>query len=818
MSKGEILEHKGEGLYRVRQKLAVERIQQELTQVQARLAELAVELPTAKLELIHADDAVRDKAQEIEQLIPDYAAGTDGALQKITALQTELIRLQSEAGQLRLKVADLIAEDLANRKRQNQLEQVPEGREMDLWCADYSVELTGEVGLVDINDEGGQGALIQPGFEDGAVYDAARDGALFPNLAQSGPQIYLNAALLPGVQKWRPRYRIGTITKLNGDVCDVDLDPAQSSAQNLNINQAETLQQVPIKYMDCDGFAFEESDRVLVRFTKSGPLVVGFFENPKDCGAPKIAATPMLSTGNFWTGQYFGPRFEDDSGNPINPPLGEPGADLPAWVFKVAGGQLASYTRGMPATYGLRNWVGEKESDILSWHGPSSRICWLLRSALDDMDPMFPPFGSTVFYKSKVICDLLDMPIGSTYKSVDGAAIVYKGDAGDRYLRVCASNAVDHYPGNWLNLLYRIAIIDIPWSGPTPDIGNAQVLSTYTHYIAAAPVTGMYFSPSGAQGTLCLSRDNSKLHKIRVEINQYGSIRINDYQIENPVIGPRSGTTTRSVSDDIVNKTGTSTSSGTIAENRKVIGFEYVGETETPVEVVDAEQVVYSYLRVSGPYTGEIVETASRGPSKIVFGGKTLIETEMGLSRSQTVTGNRDYSTRTFNQSYEYIDQQGLIIDARLGFVAATIVTSHIGASSISKTMSLSVNLKGSEIGRISQTKSEPRGPSGNDPRFFRIGGVSGTFDFKPTYGQGGPVITFPTINRPSIRPVRQGSFAAVGGAFIGSFEWQPRFDTGVDGMGYVQRLSISSGGDPASEFMDRNSEDGYLLTNVGII
>jgi len=305
VSKGEIIEHKGEGLYRVRQKLAVERIQQELTQVQARLAELAVELPTAKLELIHADDAVRGKAQEIDALIPDYAAGADGALQKIAALQAELIRLQSEARQQRLKVAELIAEDLANRKRQSQLEQVPEDRELEAWCADYTLDLDGEVGLVDINDEGGQGTLIHPGYDEAAVYDPARDGALFPNLAQSGPQIYLNAALLPGVQKWRPRYRIGTITKLISDVCNVALDPAQSSAQNLNINQAETLQQVPIKYMDCDHFAFQEGDRVLVRFTQNGPLVVGFEESPRECDVAFLCHID----NSFCSTQYDGTPF-----------------------------------------------------------------------------------------------------------------------------------------------------------------------------------------------------------------------------------------------------------------------------------------------------------------------------------------------------------------------------------------------------------------------------------------------------------------------------------------------------------------------------
>ena len=52
MSKGEIIGHIADGKYRVRQKLAVEKIKEELIELNARIAELAVELPTAKLELL----------------------------------------------------------------------------------------------------------------------------------------------------------------------------------------------------------------------------------------------------------------------------------------------------------------------------------------------------------------------------------------------------------------------------------------------------------------------------------------------------------------------------------------------------------------------------------------------------------------------------------------------------------------------------------------------------------------------------------------------------------------------------------------------
>src|SRR5690606_35828260 len=283
MSKGEIISHLGEGKYRIRQKLAVERIQQELTKLGDRIAQLAIDLPTRQLELLQAESAVEAKAQEIEAAIPTLQAGVAGARAQIAKLQADLVPLHSAVRQLQLKVATLTAEKLSVLKRQAQLEAVPEGHEMDVWCADYSLELTGEVGLVDVNDEGGQGTVIQPGYEDDAVYSTFRDGALFPDLAQSGAQIFFNAAILPGVQKWSPRYRVGIISNLQGDTCTITLNSASSSAQDLDINKDKVLVDVPIKYMDCDGGVFEDGDEVVVRFTRHGPLVIGFYTNPKAC-------------------------------------------------------------------------------------------------------------------------------------------------------------------------------------------------------------------------------------------------------------------------------------------------------------------------------------------------------------------------------------------------------------------------------------------------------------------------------------------------------------------------------------------------------
>jgi hypothetical protein len=308
MSKGEIISHAGEGKYLVRQKLATDRIQRELEKLGERLAQLAVDLPNKKLELIQADGAVNDKAQDIDSAIPALMAGEEGARDTIKRLQTELIRLRSDASQIGFEVKALIAEDLAARKRKNLLQRVPDGKDLEAWCADFSLELEGEVGIADINDEGGKGLVIRPGFEDLAVHEPDRDGTLYPDLAQSSAQAYLNAALLPGVQKWRPQYRVGIITSVVDDFCDLSMADAKSSAQGLDINKESVLRGVPIKYMDCNGDVFQEGDRVVVEMQGRDwqqPRVIGFESNPREC----TPAFLFFGTSSYCSINYNGIPF-----------------------------------------------------------------------------------------------------------------------------------------------------------------------------------------------------------------------------------------------------------------------------------------------------------------------------------------------------------------------------------------------------------------------------------------------------------------------------------------------------------------------------
>jgi hypothetical protein len=444
MSKGEIVSGGTDGLYTVKLTYASERVEAELAQINERIAEVAVEIPNKKLEVIAAVDVSDSLIRDIDLLIPDYRENPEQFADQIRNLQIQLVAQRGQIARLTISRDTLIAENLSLLKKRGQLESAPSDEIIEAWCADYTETLSGIVGLADINDQGGQGFLVQPGFADDAQYIPSRDGALFPNIAQSGPQIYFNTAILPGVQKWRPRYRIGVISLLDGDSCSVELDDAFSSVLGLNINAQTNYSGVPIQYMDCNGAAFEDGDRVLVAFTQSGPVVIGFEKEPTPCQLLRFAFEPSQYTKpssnvlrTFW-GQPF-----DNGVSEINPPLGTEFGANPVWAAAPVDNSLL-VTKGNPLNYGNRNWIS-KTKTVLSWEGPPARV-------FDNTRIFFNPgigwphpqwqerfYTSTVVYKEfQVIIDLTEHAAAAACSEVHGAAI-YEDLNEQKWLYVIAS-------------------------------------------------------------------------------------------------------------------------------------------------------------------------------------------------------------------------------------------------------------------------------------------------------------------------------------------------------------------------------------------
>jgi len=209
--------------------------------------------------------------------------GTDNEL---SSYDLKLERLAMQKGNADARVAQLAGVDTTDQR--------------SVWCVEYNVDLDGQVGTIEIDAEQPQ-ILIAPG---GAVYDPPADGVFTSRDVLSPEASFLNVALLPGVQKYSPTYRLGEITAVDAiaDVASVLLDDATSSAQDLDINQITDLINVPVEYLNCNAKAFELGDRVVVKFegqSVSSPKVIGFESNPKPCETSAQIRFARIDTPNI---------------------------------------------------------------------------------------------------------------------------------------------------------------------------------------------------------------------------------------------------------------------------------------------------------------------------------------------------------------------------------------------------------------------------------------------------------------------------------------------------------------------------------------
>jgi len=295
MGKGRIVSGGEDGLYTVELLHNRERIDAEINFLTAKLADLQAEVDALNAE---RDGLVAERNAIATDIDTAVATAEEGEIPDVEALLVDLAQVSAQIQQQGARIAMIRGRMLESTKRKEQLEAVPADPQQQAWCADYTEDLTGEVATVEVPAEGvvGQFAtsrrvIIRPGYEGRADYADALDGQMFHREGQAGYQAYLNAAILPGVQRWKPQYRIGVITSVDTDTdtCSLTIQSENSSAQSLAIDPPDlqfTKTGVPIEYMECDAEAFEAGDRVLVEFQGrdwSAPKVIGFESEPKPC-------------------------------------------------------------------------------------------------------------------------------------------------------------------------------------------------------------------------------------------------------------------------------------------------------------------------------------------------------------------------------------------------------------------------------------------------------------------------------------------------------------------------------------------------------
>jgi hypothetical protein len=347
MGKATIISSLGEGKYRVQVHYDRSRAEAQITRLQAELAEIDAALPQLQQTI---DSALIDLDWAEEVLSAAIAAyrvePTAENQQKVKAAQESVRDTQTNLRAARAAKSTAELRRAAALKRIEFLQaNLPSDTEADAWCADYSEALTGEVGTIEPARAAGDGLpVLYPGGEAGdqAGHDSTRDGQLQPVLAGTPASAAWNYAMLPGADRWRPRYRIGEITSLDSEagLADVALDPLTSTHQDLDVNQSAVLADVPIQYMDCHAAAFELGDRVVVEFQGQDwalPRVIGFESEPRECSAQGLACRV------------------GDTPQVLRRPTG-------VWQAKARPGVL----------YGNIDWRGEGET-VLSWWGVPTR-------------------------------------------------------------------------------------------------------------------------------------------------------------------------------------------------------------------------------------------------------------------------------------------------------------------------------------------------------------------------------------------------------------------------------------------------------------
>lgn len=193
------------------------------------------------------------------------------------------------------------------------LESVQAEVTKDVWCADYTLDKTGNVNTIELPGEPDTVIVEPQSREDGAPALLPAGSVVARELMRSD-HVYLNAAILPGWQAYKPTYRKGIILSTNttDNTATVGLVPAVSSAKDksykdLDINHRSpvTLTDVPVTYMTCHAAAFEPGDSVVVQFdgqSWESPRVIGFVERPKPCTVFMLALH----------GNYYNPGTAED--------------------------------------------------------------------------------------------------------------------------------------------------------------------------------------------------------------------------------------------------------------------------------------------------------------------------------------------------------------------------------------------------------------------------------------------------------------------------------------------------------------------------
>lgn len=293
MGRGTILAELGQGQYTVKLDFGESRLAAQLLLLTGANSELDTQIAAQQAKVNSAQAALDASNAALSAAINAYVANNSSPnlLPPLEAAKLDQVAKEEDLRRETVAIGKLRSSKANNLRKIEDLNSYRASLTLNAWCADYTEGASGEVATLEIPNEP-QTVLIAPGGR--APVDA--DGELRMRALMTPEQAYYNAAILPGWQKFKPTYRSGVITAINGDTADVALDEAKSSASGIadiglaniefNVNQTSTLTNVPIVYQDCNGEAFSIGDLCVVEFQGqnwTNPKIIGFKSNPIAC-------------------------------------------------------------------------------------------------------------------------------------------------------------------------------------------------------------------------------------------------------------------------------------------------------------------------------------------------------------------------------------------------------------------------------------------------------------------------------------------------------------------------------------------------------
>jgi hypothetical protein len=275
----------------------------------------------SKGRIIHADDegryrvalvrnmALVDKA--IERLNQDIAKCDDELLHAESDYWKKYLATQDEGERKKIQTEyDMQVEGIkivkvSCEQQVKELKKIEREKIVDLYCADYSLDLSGEVGVIEFFGDPRNGQVIYPGYGGAAAFNKKRDGAYQVVNALHDASWLWDLLVGTAWQRWRYAYRAAHIVSVQDDRAEIEMEQV-GDHWSWGLGQDSGLilgggrySDVPIWYMDCNGQAFDAGDRVIVQMEKDKPKgVIGFADKPKECPLKIVVFASFYSDGS----------------------------------------------------------------------------------------------------------------------------------------------------------------------------------------------------------------------------------------------------------------------------------------------------------------------------------------------------------------------------------------------------------------------------------------------------------------------------------------------------------------------------------------